>query len=604
MILVQFAVNWKRVALIFLLAALCGSAFSALDKTKYITVDEIRPDMDAYCLTVLKGTKIEKFEMKVVSVVHNSRPGQDRILVMCLDERFIHAGAIHGCSGSPVYIDGRMAGAMSAGWDASKDPLYLVTPIADMLDVGKYKPSKADLPVDGALMFGFDYSKPLSIDEISRQFEEGCLSLKGRGAGQLLPLTTSFSPEVCEYLAGQLQPFGFVPVSAAGAGGSDLTGSEDVVFEPGSVLAIPMVSGDISMAGVGTVTEVVGNKVYGFGHSMMGYGPVDLPMASGKVHTVVANILVGSFKLTTPGPIRGAIRADESAAVFGLTDKVANLIPVRIHVDKFNDRKKRTYNCKVLVNRNYTPMMLRSVIAGTGFMKGLLPPEHTVRYSAKIGVKGFEAIEFENVSSGPGLMEFIGEVSGTVGMLMNNPYGKIEIESIDLDMKVLPRNTRAVIDSVKLADSKVKAGETVDVTVVLQSYLSYRKVKRLKLTIPKDTKPGQHDLLIVGGYEYEKLMSKLVPHKFTARDVPSLVSSLKNVLANRRDRLYLVMELPADGITIENSELAFLPGTKALLLKDPKRTMDIKPYNTWIEDGVSTEWITLGKKTIKITVEE
>ena len=106
------------------------------DPARYISVDEIKPGMEAYCLTVYKGTEVEKFGLEVLSVVHDFMPGRDAILVRGTDERFIHTGPVAGCSGSPVYINGRLAGAMAMGWQFSKDPLYGVTPIADMLRVG------------------------------------------------------------------------------------------------------------------------------------------------------------------------------------------------------------------------------------------------------------------------------------------------------------------------------------------------------------------------------------------------------------------------------------------------------------------------------------
>ena len=120
-------------ALVSLSACVAGAK---LDRTRYIGLDEVRTDMEAYCLTVLKGNNIERFPLKILSIVRNFRPKRDAILVVGTDERFIHAGPIHGCSGSPVYIDGRLAGALAAGWDGSKDPLYLVTPIEEMLRIG------------------------------------------------------------------------------------------------------------------------------------------------------------------------------------------------------------------------------------------------------------------------------------------------------------------------------------------------------------------------------------------------------------------------------------------------------------------------------------
>ena len=120
-------------------AALCAAATAQVDPARHITLDEIRTDMDAYCLTVMQGTQVEKCPLKILSIVRNYEPHRHAILVVGLDPRFIHAGTIHGCSGSPVYIDNRLAGARRR-MGRLKDPLYLVTPIEEMLTIGTAAP--------------------------------------------------------------------------------------------------------------------------------------------------------------------------------------------------------------------------------------------------------------------------------------------------------------------------------------------------------------------------------------------------------------------------------------------------------------------------------
>ncbi|MHC4271922.1 MAG: SpoIVB peptidase S55 domain-containing protein, partial [Planctomycetota bacterium] len=143
-----------------------------LDSTKYITIDEVKPGMEAYCLTIFEGTKIEKFDLEVLSIVRNFRPGMDAILVKGLDERFIHTGPVGGCSGSPVYIEGRMAGALAFGWTFSKDPLYGVTPIKDMLRVGQINNKQTNLNNTDVPGIAFDYSTPINIEKIQEMLFE------------------------------------------------------------------------------------------------------------------------------------------------------------------------------------------------------------------------------------------------------------------------------------------------------------------------------------------------------------------------------------------------------------------------------------------------
>ena len=251
------------------------------DPTKYISIDEIRPKMEAYCLTTYKGTEIEKFGLEVLSVVRNVMPGRDAILVQGTDERFIHTGPVWGCSGSPVYIDGRLAGALAFSYYFSKDPLYRVTPIKDILRVGHQrntvrKPRPAGTTRDvWEPAFAFDFSMPIDFAEINRQITTSRLPAKNIQGGLTFlpcPLITSGLPaEVCEQLNASVEPFGLVAVPGiAGTGTSSAVKSvwqpNDVQLSPGACLVVPLVSGDITIAAIGTVTEVAGDKVYGFGH--------------------------------------------------------------------------------------------------------------------------------------------------------------------------------------------------------------------------------------------------------------------------------------------------------------------------------------------------
>ena len=577
----------------------------AVDKSKYITIDEISTDMEAYCLTVLSGVDIEKFPLKVLSVVRGNQPGQDRILVVGTCPEFKHIGPVQGCSGSPVYIDGRMAGALSAGWPSSKDPLYLVTPIEDMLDVGKFKPSAGDQFPDASWTSGIDFTKPIDLEEISAQFFITLKSAQKKQSNSFLPLMTSLPESVCSELSAQFQSMGFMPYSNLAASAAPIPQiPQDFKYEPGSVLAIPFLSGDITMAGTGTVTEVVGNKIYAFGHSMDGTGPVNLPMSNGYVHTVIAANTGMSRKLSTPGTIQGSIRSDESAAVYGEIDKPAPLIPMTITVDRFNDTQVRTYNCNVAVHRNYTGMIVLSSIMGASSMKGAIPPEHMVEYWGRIEVEGFEPIEYSNISSGANIMDMLSPTTSAISLLMTNPHKHAKITKMDFRIKVEPKNIRSLIDAVRVSRSTFKAGETVDIYVTLKPYLAPKKLQKISIKIPEDTPVGSYEVKVAGGSEYLKLIRKLAPHNFTATDLPTTVSSLRSIVSVDKGKMYIVMPLKPQGVVVNEKPLPYLPSTKTLLLADKKRSVRIQMNNHWVEDSVPVDTIVLNSSVVKITVEK
>ncbi|MDD5326775.1 MAG: SpoIVB peptidase S55 domain-containing protein [Phycisphaerae bacterium] len=616
----------SKAVLFFLLFSFCplcwaeNAADDVWDPAKYISVDEIAPGMEAYCLTIYNGTEIEKFGLKVLSIVRNMAPGRDIILVQGTDERFIHSGPVWGCSGSPVYIDGRLAGALSFAFYFSKDPLYGVMPIKDMLMVGHQQNTVQKSATAGNFRqpaFGFDFSKPIDFAEINRQITtkgpaSGRLSAKNAQAGMtFLPcplITTGLPDKVCEQLNTSVEPFGLVAVSGIAGGGTsnaveDVCRPNDVRLAPGACLVVPLVTGDISMAAVGTTTEVVGDKVYGFGHDFLGSGAIDLPMATGRVHTIVSSV-VRSFKLAGPIEIVGALTADETAAVYGRIGAKAKMIPLVITIDRYNEAEKRVYNCRMADNQMLTPLVLRSAVAGATLMLGDLPPDHTLEYKVTIGLEGAEPVAFENISTGAGLDEMLEETTGPVAVLLNNPYEKVNIKSIDFDVRVVAKNSSSRIWSVDLSDSTVKAGQQVDVTIVVESFLAEKKKYRCSLKVPSELPPGKYNLMVCGGYGYQQFLMTAAPYKFVPQNIETLIEAMNNLLGIGRDKLYCLLVLPPGGVSVEKAELPDLPATKVLLLQDAKRALTSQPHLTWLEESLVTGTVIIDEKVMNITVEE
>jgi len=579
------------------------------DPARYIGLDEIKAGMEGYCLTEYGIDGIEKFELKVIDVVRDFDPGRDAILVQGTNERFIHTGPVLGCSGSPVYIDGRLAGALAFASSYSKDPLYFATPIADMLKVGQ---SKGRKPGPG---YVFDYARPIDLAAIDRQITAPLFSRNSSLGGlSALPcplITSGLPPEVCEQLSAAVKPFGFMVVPGIGGGAKQVgngeesgadAGDAERKLAPGACLAIPFVTGDMTMGGYGTVTEVRGDKVYAFGHPLQGYGAVDLPMATGKVYAVRASIFFSS-KLARVVRTVGALTTDEGAGILGRIGAEARTFPLTVRVDRYNDAR-RVYNCQVANNRLLTPSLLRSVVSGAALFLGDLPPDHTIEYKASIWIDGFEPITFENVSTGLGLAQMAAETTGSVALLMNNPYEEATIESIDFDIRIIPKDITSHIWSADLADSRVKAGEQIEVEVVVESVRAKKKSYVFNLEIPEDLAPGRYELTVCGYRDYEQFLLKVVPYRFIGQSLPDLVKALRDTLRVERDKLYCYLVLPSTGVTIEKAELPDLPATKMLILQSPKRPMRVQPYPHWLEKRLHTGTVVIDKKTMRVTVEK
>jgi len=298
------------------------------DPSRHMRVSEVREGMHGFGLTVMKGTRIERFEVEVLSVLKNFNPQRDVILVRCKGANLEHTGSIAGMSGSPIFLKDdqgreRMVGAFAYGWPLMKDPVGGVQPIEYMLDLEKEPATKPASGGDGiaqeptgpraegratwslsdVVMLPGMKKAPANYPLLRWDRFEPNPRLGGTDADTMkmealaTPLMTSgVSSQFMEKFAPVMREYGLVPLQAGVAGGMSEAGSEAAKLEPGSVLAVPLLSGDLDMTAVGTCTEVLGNHVWGFGHAFNNEGPVSMPMGSGQISAVIANLQT-SFKL-------------------------------------------------------------------------------------------------------------------------------------------------------------------------------------------------------------------------------------------------------------------------------------------------------------------
>jgi hypothetical protein len=196
------------------------------------------------------------------------------------------------------------------------------------------------------------------------------------------------------------------------------------------------------------------------------------------------------------------------------------------------------------------------------------------------------------------------ESTGSVALLMNNPFKEVDIKTLNFDIRVLPKNIISHIWSVDVSDTTVKVGQQIEIDVVVESYLSEKKKYKFSMKIPEHLPPGKYELIVSGSSEYERFLRKTVPYKFLAQDITSLIKALNDILSIKRDKLYCLLVLPPSGITVERAELADLPATRALVLQNATRALKIQPYPHWLEKSLKAGMVVIDKKTMHITVEK
>ncbi len=575
------------------------------DNDRYIPIDEIKPGMKGYALSVYSGINIEKFPIEVVSVVKNNSIGKNAILVMGTGPRFNHTGPVQGCSGSPVYINGKIAGALAFGWSYSKDPLYGVTPIAQMIKVGridKGKPQKS-----GPVEHRIDVSGPISLDIAYNSFLNSLKSEKPIGANGLgeigFPMVTSLSRSACAEIAGFGSVLGENLISSDMATMSAGKTQQEAKLKPGAVLAIPLVSGDIKMAAIGTVTDVIGDNVLAFGHAFTGRGRVNLPMASGFIHTVVANN-VSSFKYGQSSQAIGAIKSDESTAVWGKIGETAPTIPVSITLNRFDVEKPKTYNCEIAVDPDYTPILVQAIIAGVALERGGLPIYHSLKYSAKINFDNGESLEFNNIASDSGVYQLLKEVVGSVIILSDNPFHQSVINSIDVNMDLNDKSKMATIWDVNVSKTKLKSSETMNVLVTIDTFGSKKLQYDFDVKVPDNATKGDYILLVSGEKYFLEFEKRNLPYLYKADSFESMIKVIKRLSKERSDEIYCSLIFPPKGISIETAPLYSLPVSKQSPLIDPRHGMRVKKIGKWLVSKKKCGYVVNGMRKIKIEVVE
>jgi hypothetical protein len=581
-----------------LLAGLSAAESAApWDSGRYIRVNEIKMDMPAYCLSVIKGDKVDKFNLKILSIVRNVRPQKDMILVVITDERMKNTGAVHGCSGSPVYIDGRMAGAMAAGWEASLEPMYLVTPIENMLSIGKGAAGITNNNTSAQSNCYVEAYSSLNLNSVARLAMEDIQS--SRKSTEILPLSTNLSFQACKALGPMLETTGLVPIQSGESAGV----SSNATMEPGGVLALPLCSGDIQMAVTGTVTEVAGSKVYGFGHAFTGMGATELPMSSGTVHSIIATQST-SFKLSSPGQILGTLCFDHNDGVVGIVGRQPELIDLEIKVNRFDDPQQRIFRCKVAKDRQLTPLVLRSAIMGAALNQGDLPAEHNIRYRGEVQLANGQTIRFENFSSGESVQAPVTNTFALASALMNNPFQSMPPKKVSIEIDILAGNRAASLMEMRLSKNTVSPGETITVYAKIKEFRSESKELAINFHIPADCPEGRYSLQVLGVDGYQNFLTKNAQQRFLVTDAKSLLAGLGMVLNIPSDRVYVCMSTAQSGISIRNAELADLPQSKTALLADSKRILPVAPYQNFIETNVQTDFVLNGAGAADVIIEK
>jgi hypothetical protein len=560
------------------------NAPSAFDPLRHMRVSEVKAGMKGYGLSVFQGTKIERFNVEVISVLRNFKPKNDVVLVRLSGCNLEHTGPIEGMSGSPIFLRDeqgrdRMIGAFAYGWRLIKDPIGGVEPIEYMLRIPTAPTKPAATQTAGAASARAPHGQTWSIDQVlPMPWKEDAPRLyplaswnsdrvnprlcEGDDDMRLRPLATPLTISGLSQLAfEQFQPilraYGLSPLQAGAGGGAPLQ-SLAARIEPGSSLAVAMLSGDMEVPALGTCTEVIGNRVWGFGHPFLGEGNIALPMCGGYIHTVIPN-LSASFKLGAPTATQGTLCSDQSCGVAGFLGQGPQTIPIDLRCTYTDGSLDNSYHFNAALHPRLLPMLCTLAVTAATTSAHDLPQYHTLDYDVNLEFANGQNVHVRNRTANTGIAEMMYSIGGPVMVALENPFDQVPLKKITGTIRVWPQAKVAEIESVVMPKSKYTPGETMKAFVRYRPFQSEEAFLPLAFKLPDDLPDGNYEFSVSDWQQYLTAEQITSPFRFDADNISEVFSMLRDLTSVRRDSIYMRLTRQPDGVAVGRTAMPRLP---------------------------------------------
>jgi hypothetical protein len=546
--------NPLRLFLPLFLAAVLGAQAPAT-----MSVQEIRVGMKGQGRTVFLGGKIDRFNFEVLGIQRDLAPGRSLIMVRASGGPLAETGIMQGMSGSPCYIDGKLIGALSIAFPFEKEPIGGITPIGEMLDQLRDLP---DLQPSRTPLILPKLGPPTVLKSALTGQMIPMAQLLGadapvEGGGQPIPMPmfgANLAPEARSFWSG-------MPVSfMAGQAGAAAGGGEASPVEPGGMIAINLVQGDMVMSGSGTITYVSGKKILMFGHQMFNLGELDLPLWSATVSASMPSYQ-SSFKLSAPVAPIGALRLDRSAGVAGLLGAEARMVPLRIGLN-LGGKRILNFKYELMDNPIITPNLAATVLAQTlaTYVRG--EGFQSLSLQGNIKLAGHPALEIENMVADLSANRIASYLGSILQFLTLNPFERPVIEGISLTVKAEERLDLTAIASVRTLKARVKRGEALPVLVTLQNIQGVRETTTFNLHVPASARLGEATLMVGDGFSL--IGADPDERSVEMNSLTDLLRVLNGAMKNNHVYGLLVQTVP--GLGLRGSRIEGVPPSISSLL--------------------------------------
>lgn len=559
-----------------------------------LPLDEVRAGMHAWAWTTFSGTTPEPVPVEILGRLENSwGPGQDVILAK-LGGKAVRTNVAAGMSGSPVYYEGRLLGAIALRFSTfSPDAIAGITPIELMLEINEFDRSQ---PVASA--WAPPVNQPAEASAFGLAPPTATLSIAGARPGVVEALGPSFAE------------LGVRVQSGATATGELAAGDPDGQLQPGEPIAAVLLAGDLSATALGTVSYNDGRKVLGFGHAMFNAGPIQAPIATGNVLLTLASKF-SPVKIANAVSVVGALRQDRHSGIMGVMGETAELAPVKVRLRSLgvddSVLSEKTFSYGVIQHEKWTPQLLMMALFNSVFGVNEFSEEVTFRAESKLQFEGGGSLDFRTLQSGvssgpaPPPMLLAGAIVNRLQRVMTNVRETPQVQSVEVKIDLLPERCTASIEQLWVENRRVRAGETLSGRVVLQPYRGPRFEKKFSLQVPPGAAPGKLSLRASDLSAFQQ-RSQLAVRRSASMNLSDALDLLNQEGSN--DQVYLSLLDRTPTARLDDGVLPSTPpSTLAVLQATAQERLSVEPHTPLAEEALAVDAIVSGSRSLVIEIE-
>jgi hypothetical protein len=567
---------------------------------------DVKPGMKATAWTVFSGSEPEPVPVEIIGIMKNVWGPRQDIILGKMGGKAQRTNVAAGMSGSPVYYEGKLIGAVSLRLGAfSPDAICGITPIELMLEINEFdqsRPAGASTPERAAAAKKVAVAPGLlrpASDELYLTPIQTPLTFGG------------FNEAVLHDFAGIFDDLGMVAVQGGGSAGTParIAPSAATALQPGDAISGVLVSGDMSIAASGTVTYNDGKRILAFGHPMFNTGPVEMPMAQAEVvHTLASSFT--PTKIMNFGEFVGALRQDRHSGIMGVLGEQAPTIPVSVRVRSFADsravRAEKDFHFQVFQNQKWTPQLMMFTLYNSMFGVNDFAEESTFRLSGNIQLDGRQKISLSTMrTSGdtpvPAPMLLAGWFGDKFNRLFTNSVKMPHLRSVDVTIDLLPERRVAVIENAWTEKSEVEPGDELVGKVFLRPYRGQRIEKQFRIKVPAGVQKGTLRLMVSDADTVNR--NKYAAGGNRLMDLPETVSLINQELSN--NQVYISLMQPTVTAYYDDKTLPNVPSSVLNVIEagnERNRRLMLANESSVEQTAIPFDYVVSGSYSLNVTV--